>query len=109
MEDPFLNYLALGLVFFVVIVLFYDIIAIHDIPALIAKRRHHLHQNAIHAADWSVCSAARVVAVSLDLAHGLPAGTRLGFSSQAGRAGLAAAFQQNVLQRAVPGDEAEKP
>src|SRR4029434_2495114 len=50
--DPFLNYLALGILFFVVIVLFYGIIAIHDIPHLIAKSRDHPHQDAIHAAGW---------------------------------------------------------
>src|SRR5205823_13354804 len=49
---PYLNYLALGMLFFVVIVLFYGIIAIHDIPHLIAKSRHHPHQDAIHAAGW---------------------------------------------------------
>ena len=43
MEDPFLNYFALGLLFFVVIVLVYGIIAIHDIPARIAHTRHHPH------------------------------------------------------------------
>lgn len=52
MEDPFLNYLALGLLFFVVIVLVYGIIAIHDIPAQIARKRHHPHEDAIHAAGW---------------------------------------------------------
>jgi hypothetical protein len=52
MEDPFLNYLALGMLFFVVIVLVYGIIAIHDIPARIAKARHHPHEDAIHAAGW---------------------------------------------------------
>ncbi|MCP4615098.1 MAG: DUF3302 domain-containing protein [Bradyrhizobium sp.] len=52
MKDPFLNYLALGLLFFVVIMLFYGIIAIHDIPARIAKSRHHPHEDAIHAAGW---------------------------------------------------------
>jgi hypothetical protein len=50
--DPFLNYFALGLLFFVVIVLFYGIIAIHDIPHIIAKGRDHPHQDAIHAAGW---------------------------------------------------------
>ena len=50
--DPFLNYFALGLLFFVVVVLFYGIIAIHDIPYLIAKSRQHPHQDAIHAAGW---------------------------------------------------------
>jgi hypothetical protein len=52
MEDPFLNYFALGLLFFVIIVLVYGIIAIHDIPAEIAKARHHPHEDAIHAAGW---------------------------------------------------------
>ena len=52
MEDPFLNYFALGLLFFVIIVLVYGIIAIHDIPAQIAKKRHHPHEDAIHAAGW---------------------------------------------------------
>ena len=50
--DPFLNYFALGILFFVVIVLFYGIIAIHDIPHIIAKGRNHPHQDAIHAAGW---------------------------------------------------------
>jgi Protein of unknown function (DUF3302) len=50
--DPFLNYFALFLLIFVVVVLFYGIIAIHDIPAKIAESRHHPHQDAIHAAGW---------------------------------------------------------
>jgi len=52
MGDPFLNYFALGLLIFVVVVMFYGIIAIHDIPYLIAKSRHHPHEDAIHAAGW---------------------------------------------------------
>ena len=52
MEDPFLNYLSLGFLIFVIIVLFYGIIAIHDIPAKIAHSRDHPHQDAIHAAGW---------------------------------------------------------
>ena len=39
MGDPFLNYFALSLLIFVVVVLFYGIIAIHDIPADIAEAR----------------------------------------------------------------------
>ena len=35
--DPFLNYFALGLLLFVLVVMFYGIITIHDIP---------------HAAGW---------------------------------------------------------
>ena len=52
MGDPFLNYFALFLPLFVVVVLFYGIIAIHDIPYMIAKKRDHPHQDAIHAAGW---------------------------------------------------------
>ena len=52
MGDPFLNYFALFLLLFVVVVLFYGIIAIHDIPYKIAEARHHPHQDAIHAAGW---------------------------------------------------------
>jgi hypothetical protein len=52
MGDPFLNYFALFLLIFVVVVLFYGIIAIHDIPYMIAESRHHPHQDAIHAAGW---------------------------------------------------------
>ena len=48
----FLNYFALGLLFFVVITLFYAVIAIHDVPYEIARRRQHPHQDAIHAAGW---------------------------------------------------------
>ncbi len=47
-----LDYVALGLLFFVVIVLFYGIIALHDIPYDIAKHRDHPHQDAIHVAGW---------------------------------------------------------
>jgi len=50
--DTFLNYFALGLLIFVVITLFYGIIAIHDVPYEIAKKRGHPHQDAIHAAGW---------------------------------------------------------
>jgi hypothetical protein len=50
--DTFLNYFALGLLIFVVISLFYGILAIHDVPYEIAKHRNHPHQDAIHAAGW---------------------------------------------------------
>jgi hypothetical protein len=39
MGNPYLNYFALGLVVFVVVVIFYGLIAIHDIPARIADAR----------------------------------------------------------------------
>ena len=50
--DTFLNYFALGLLIFVLITLFYGIIAIHDVPYELAKHRDHPHQDAIHAAGW---------------------------------------------------------
>jgi hypothetical protein len=52
MSDPLLNYVALGVLCFVVVVLFYGIIAIHDVPHEIAKSRDHPHQDAIYAAGW---------------------------------------------------------
>lgn len=48
----FLDYFALFLLFFVAVVLFYGIIAIHDIPYEIAKARQHPQQDAIHVAGW---------------------------------------------------------
>lgn len=51
-DDPFLNYFALGLLFFVAITLFYGVIVLHDNPYRIAKARNHPHQDAIHAAGW---------------------------------------------------------
>jgi len=47
-----LDYFALGLLVFVALVLFYGIIAIHDIPYEIAKSRNHPQQDAIHVAGW---------------------------------------------------------
>jgi hypothetical protein len=53
MGDPFLNCFALGMLVFVVVVLFYGVIAVHDIPHLIAKGCGRPHQDAIHdAAGW---------------------------------------------------------
>ena len=49
----FLNYFALGVLIFVFLVIFYGIIAIHDIPYLIAKKRNHPHADAIHTAGWA--------------------------------------------------------
>jgi len=48
----FLNYLALALMIFGALVTFYLIIAIHDIPYEIAKKRNHPHLDAIHVAGW---------------------------------------------------------
>jgi hypothetical protein len=48
----FLDYFALFLLIFVALVIFYGIIAIHDIPYEIAKRRNHPQQDALHVAGW---------------------------------------------------------
>ncbi|QYJ78126.1 DUF3302 domain-containing protein [Shewanella acanthi] len=48
----FLDYFALGILFFVVLVIFYGSIAIHDIPYEIAKKRNHPQQDALHIAGW---------------------------------------------------------
>ncbi len=47
-----LEYIALGLLIFVIIVAFYGIIVIHDIPYKIAKKRNHPHADSLHAASW---------------------------------------------------------
>jgi len=48
----FLTWFAFGLIIFVVLMLAYGLIAIHDIPYLMAKSRNHPHQDAIHTAGW---------------------------------------------------------
>ena len=48
----FLSWFAFGVIIFVVLVLAYGLIAIHDIPYNIAKARNHPHQDAIHTAGW---------------------------------------------------------
>ncbi|SET48013.1 DUF3302 domain-containing protein [Thalassotalea agarivorans] len=47
-----LDYFALFMVFFVIIVLFYGIIVVHDIPYEIALKRNHPQADAIHVAGW---------------------------------------------------------
>ncbi|NEN75886.1 DUF3302 domain-containing protein [Pelistega sp. NLN82] len=47
-----LDYVALFFLLFATIVIFYAIIAIHDIPYEIAKKRNHPHLEAIHYAGW---------------------------------------------------------
>ena len=46
----FLDYLALFFLIFASLAIFYGIIAIHDIPYEIAKKRNHPHLEAIHYA-----------------------------------------------------------
>ena len=47
-----LDNIALGILIFAAITLFYGIIAIHDIPYEIAKHRNHPQQDAIHVSGW---------------------------------------------------------
>ena len=48
----FLEYVALGILIVVVLVIFYGIIIIHDIPYEIAVKRNHPHQDVLHVAGW---------------------------------------------------------
>ncbi len=47
-----LDYVALVILILVVLILFYGIIVIHDIPYEIAKSRNHPHQDVLHIAGW---------------------------------------------------------
>ncbi|MGB9096392.1 DUF3302 domain-containing protein [Erwinia sp.] len=47
-----LDHVALAILIAVLLILFYGIIVIHDIPYEIAKKRNHPHQDAIHYAGW---------------------------------------------------------
>ncbi|RZV34591.1 MAG: DUF3302 domain-containing protein [Chromatiales bacterium] len=47
-----LEYVALVILILVVLVLFYGIIVIHDIPYEIAVKRNHPHQDVLHVAGW---------------------------------------------------------
>ena len=61
MDGRVLDFVALGILITVVVVILYGIIFIHDIPYHIAKKRNHPHLEAIHTAGW----------VSLFLMHAL--------------------------------------
>ena len=47
----FLSYFALAILIFVVLILSYGMIAIHDIPYHIAKKRNHPHHMPFALAD----------------------------------------------------------
>ncbi len=47
-----LDWVSLGIWIFVICIIVYGIIAIHDIPASIAKKHNHPHTDAIEAAGW---------------------------------------------------------
>lgn len=76
----FLNYFALGVLIFVFLVIFYGIIAIHDIPYLIAKKRNHPHADAIHTAGWVSLFTLHVIWPFVDLGDALSTGAWLGYA-----------------------------
>ncbi|OMO28865.1 DUF3302 domain-containing protein [Vibrio lentus] len=47
-----LDYLSLGILILVLLILVYGLVVIHDIPYEIAVKRNHPHQDAIHVAGW---------------------------------------------------------
>ena len=47
-----LEYIALGILIFAAVTVFYGIIVVHDVPYEIAVHRNHPHQDAIHYAGW---------------------------------------------------------
>ncbi len=47
-----LDWVALGIWIVVILVVIYGIVAIHDIPASVARKRGHPHVDAIEAAGW---------------------------------------------------------
>ncbi|MEZ9819099.1 DUF3302 domain-containing protein [Shewanella sp. 10N.286.45.A1] len=47
-----LDYASLGILMLVILILIYGLIAIHDIPYEIAKKRNHPQQEAIHVTGW---------------------------------------------------------
>ncbi len=48
----FLNYLALGIILTVLVVVYYTFIYIHELPYEAAKHRNHPQQDAIYVACW---------------------------------------------------------
>jgi len=48
----FLSWFALAIIIVVFLILAYGMIAIHDVPYHMAKKRNHPHQDAIHTAGW---------------------------------------------------------
>ena len=48
----FLDYLSLVILLIGLTLAFYAFIYIHDLPYLIAKKRHHPHEEAIHVGCW---------------------------------------------------------
>ncbi|HHP0509584.1 TPA: DUF3302 domain-containing protein [Vibrio harveyi] len=47
-----LDYASLAILFVVLLILIFGLIALHDIPYEIAKKRNHPHADVIHIAGW---------------------------------------------------------
>ena len=112
--DPFLNYFALGLLFFVVAVLFYGIIAIHDIPHMIRNHVTILVRMQFTRSMGQPFYVACALAISFDFGDRLSAGARLGISHRAAppagpseyrRIGTPAPAYHRTWQRVKKGDK----
>lgn len=63
-----LDYASLAILFVVLLILIFGLIALHDIPYEIAKKRNHPHADAIHIAGWvSLFFLHVILLVSLDM------------------------------------------
>ena len=99
--DTFLNYFALGLLIFVVITLFYGIIAIHDVPYEIAKTRPSASRCNSCCRLGEPIYPARALAVSVDLGDAVPARSRLGVCARISLRVLTSPSQIDDLLRRV--------
>jgi Protein of unknown function (DUF3302) len=109
----FLSYFALAILFFVVLVLAYGMIAIHDIPYHMALKRNHPHADAIHAGGWISLFTLHAIwpflwiwATAYHPEHGY-AGRPRGETDQAGAEGSAAASRIAELEKKIADLEAK--
>ncbi len=108
----FLSYFALAILIFVVMVLAYGMIAIHDIPYHMAKARNHPHQDAIHAGGWISLFTLHAIwpflwiwATAYHPVHGY-AGRPRGKTDQAGVEGSNATPRVEALEKKIAALEA---
>ena len=108
----FLSYFALAILFFVVLVLSYGMIAIHDIPYHMALKRNHPHADAIHAGGWISLFTLHAIwpflwiwATAYHPEHGY-AGTPRGKTDEAGPEGSNATSRVAALERKIAALEA---